>query len=265
MFVTIITDCYDPNTTGRQLTRANALFGCPANLVSVDFKGDNQAAGNLVDMLDSCEGREGVVLVNVAPRDGKAKKWENGTPFGFFQYYQTLIVSSIDGKALSLIKKLDIASKVRVFDIPTVLSEVPNMLSFYEGQTEYIKNTQFRSFEFLPRVAKWIKDGIKLPVDEMPLEEVPDIEGQIWWTDNFGNCKTTILPEEIKFEHGKEITLEKVGKITCYSRLKDVPNGEKALIIGSSGIKDKRFLEIVLQGKSASKELGLSVGDILLK
>jgi hypothetical protein len=263
MFATIITDCNDTATAGRQLTRANSLFSCPANLVGVDFNADYQAAGNMIDILDAAEGREGVLLVNVAPRSGKAKKWKNGTPFGFFYYKNTLVVTTVDGKTLSLVKKLGLTDKIRVFDIPTVMSEIPNKLDIYPGQVEYIINTQFRSFEFLPRVAKWIWGKIELPVENMMIDEVEDIEGQIWWVDNFGNCKTTFLPEEIGFEVGKEIQFKNLPAVKCYAKLKDVPNGDPALVVGSSGIEGKRFVEFLVQGSSAANNYGLKVGDLL--
>lgn len=260
MFITIITDCHDTETFGRQLTRASSLFGYPAIPVGVDFKGDNQAAGALIDMLDAAEGKEGIVLVNVAPRDGKAKQWPNGTPFGFFFYHNTLVVSTVDGKALSLAKKFGLTDDIKVFDIPTVLNSVPNKLDWYPGQSEYIENTQFRSLEFLPRAAKWIWDKIELPVDEMPISEVQDISHQIWHVDNFGNCKTTMLAREIGFEAGKEYEVKGLGKFKSYSKLKDVPTGEAALILGSSGLKTERFVEFVVQGGSAAGKYNLSSG-----
>ncbi len=267
MFVTIITDCQDPNTFGRQLTRASSLFGFSS--IPVAINNDVEAAGNLIDILDASEGREGVVLVNIAPRHGRAKKWPNGTPFGFFNYHKTLVVSSIDGYALSLVKKLGIISEINVMDIPTVLDFMEEE-KIYEEQPDYIKNTQFRSFEFVPRAAKWIFNGIDLPVEKMRIEQVPDIPKCVWWVDSFGqniyggNCKTTILPEEVEFESGKEIKLKKVGQIKCYERLKDVPNNEQGLIIGSSGILNKRFLEVVIQGNNASEKFHLNTGDVLL-
>jgi S-adenosylmethionine hydrolase len=108
-------------------------------------------------------------------------------------------------------------------------------------------------------MAKWVYENEDVPAEEMSLDEVPDAPKTVWWVDNFGNSKTTSLPEEIGFEAGKKIQT-KVGEFTCYNRLKDVPNGEIGLIIGSSGYQNKRFLEIDIQGKSAAKELGLHSG-----
>jgi S-adenosylmethionine hydrolase len=124
-------------------------------------------------------------------------------------------------------------------------------------------NSQFRSFDYMPRLAKWLHDGIEVPHEELPLDQIADIPHAVWWVDNFGNCKTTILPEEIGFEPGKVIKSE-IGDLTCYFRLKDVPNDEPGLIIGSSGYGSQRFLEVVVQGKSAAERFGIKTGMNLL-
>ena len=48
-----------------------------------------------------------------------------------------------------------------------------------------------------------------------------------------------------------------------YERLKDVPHGETAIYVGSSGTGNKRFLEIATQGipGSAVKSLNLKIGQ----
>src|SRR3972149_3761352 len=66
----------------------------------------------------------------------------------------------------------------------------------------------------------------------------------------------------IVFAPGKNLKT-KLGEFTCYERLKDVPNGQPALIIGSWGIRDQRFVALVVQGKSAQKEFGLKPGTPL--
>lgn len=267
MFVTIITDCQDENTRGRQLTRANALFGAPANLVGIST--DVEASGNLVDVLDASDGMPGVVLVNIAPRDRAAKKWGNGTPFGCFWYGSILVVSTIDGFTLSFAKKLDIIKELHIFNIPAVTQAFSDELILYAGQREYVLNTQFRSFEFAPRVAKWLLSKKNVLSDPYSLENIPDMGRKIWWVDSFGeasyggNCKTTISPEEVDFKAGKAVTLEKIGKIICYDRLKDVPDGEAGLVIGSSGLLGERFLEIVVQGGNAAEKFGLKSGDAI--
>ena len=86
--------------------------------------------------------------------------------------------------------------------------------------------------------------------------------------ERFGRPLETIifvdLPEEIGFEAGKTVQTT-VGELTCYNRLKDVPDAQAALIIGSSGYKQKRFLEVVVQGKSAAQFFRLKSGHVLFE
>lgn len=255
MFVTIITDCIDANAFGRQMTRAAALFGFPPVPVAItsefEAPSDLEAGGHLIDMLDASRGRPGIVLVNKAPRSGKAKKWKNGTPFGYFWYDKTLVVSSVDGYALSLVKKFGLADKIHVFDIPTVAeyAKQNGLMDHYDA--DYLVTTQFRSFEFVPHAAKWVFDGHAVPTEELLIQEVPDCPPSVFFYDNFGNLKTTVFPDEVGFEAGKTLHLEHFGNLVCYDRLKDVPNFHTGLVVGSSGMKDKRFLEIMTQGRSA--------------
>jgi len=274
MFLSIITDCKDSATFGRQLTRTSALFKrapIPVGVNgSLDDTAEIEAAGNLIDILDAGMGEKGVVLVNAAPRN--QTKWPNGTPFGYFYYRRTLVVSTVDGYTLSLAKRFGLVDSIKVYDIPTVLDylveEYPGILDDNlekaRIKAEYIKKTQFRSFEFLPRVAKWQWEDIDMPTTSMPISEIPDLDQVIYLIDNFGNAKTTILPEDINFEFGKTYNIKKVGPVKSYAKLKDVPIGDPALIVGSSGIQEKRFIEIVIQGSSAADKYGLKVGDKIL-
>lgn len=75
MFCTIISDCQDDNVFGRQKTRIAALFGSSIDAITmIGVSNELEAAGNLVDVLDAAGGASGIVLVNVAPRDDKAKQ-----------------------------------------------------------------------------------------------------------------------------------------------------------------------------------------------
>lgn len=261
MFVTLITDCKDDNALGRSTTRLSTLFECNVTTIGVNgWDADLEAAGNLIDMLDASEGKKGVILVNVAPRHKSGKKWPNGTPFGYFHYKETLVVISVDGLTMSLVKKLGIVNHVNVMDIPTVMKYLKQQRIVAKDLVEHISHTQFRSFEFLPRVAAWLAEGIEIPSEKYPLKNVPHVPKAIWWIDNFGNSKTTLLPEDIGFKAGKLVIIGDL-KLKSYNRLKDVPEGKPALIIGSSGLDEKRFLEIVVQGKSAEKELNLKSGQ----
>lgn len=259
--VTIINDCRDTNAAARQIARLSSILNCSAILVGVTT--DLEAAGNLIDALDATEGRPGIILVNVAPRNGEAKKWPNGTPFGYFHYKDTLVISTIDGLTLSLVKKLNLVNLIKVLDIPTVLDELTKTGLLSEQLNDYIVNSQFRSFEFLPRVAFYLLKNHDVVAKSLETSQIADIPNAIWWIDSFGNCKTTILPEEVSFKARRTLKT-KVGELNFYPRLKDVPDNKPGIIIGSSGLFDKRFLEIVVQGQSAAKHLRLAKGDAII-
>lgn len=258
MFVSIINDCADDNAKVRQELRAKVLFGESPGFIGLSSFSGLSAAGSLIDVLDTTGGEEGVVLVNVAPRHGKAKKWKNGTPFGFFYYQKTLVCSTIDNETLSLIKRFGISEKVGVFDIEEVCNHQVVNKRIAPKLADKIINTQFRSFEFLPRVAKWLWEKENIPFAEEKIEDIID-GGYVWWVDNFGNCKTTLIKESVEIKEGG-IELE-MGKLNFYEMLRDVPNGETAVIVGSSGLDGKRFLEIVTQGENTAQKLSLAVGS----
>lgn len=262
MFVSIINDCRDSNAMNRQIARAAELFKVPVSPVAVTS--DIEAAGNLIDTLDACEGKRGIILANVAPRHGKAKKWPNGTPFGHVKYKEVDIYATVDGLMLSLLKKYGVADVVSVYDIPTVMDKMIAEGEFPSEKRALVVDSQFRSYEFLPRVAAWHQAGKDLPVDMVNLSELLSIPQAIWWVDNFGNCKTTLWQEDVSFEAGKVIETT-VGPVTCYNRLKDVPDDQLALIVGSSGMDNHRFLELVVQGKSAAERIGATAGMVIIK
>jgi hypothetical protein len=248
MNITIINDCRDENAKGRQIARTSALFNAPVNFIGV--ANDIEAAGNIIDILDTSKGSESVILANVAPRNGKAKRWKNGTPFCYFWLDKTLVVASIDGYTLSLVKKLKLAEFVNVLDIPTATAILLEKGEITAAEREQIINTQFRSLEFVPKIAQYLAKNIDIESEKVSIAEIPDIPKAVWWVDNFGNCKTTLLKEE-KGE----------TSFPYFERLKDVPDGETALITGSSGFGEVRFLELVIQGGNVAEKLGLSSGQ----
>ncbi len=264
MFVSIITDCRDSNEMGRQTTRASVLFpGANIDVVGIRNFSEIEAAGNLIDVLDGATGGDGVIMVNAAPRHGSGKNWPNGTPFGFFTYSNKTIISTIAGQTLSLAKKFGIIDELRVTDLPTVIDAFVKKGKFEPDAQKRTVLTQFRSFEYMPFLAKWVHENEEVPSEIMSLDEIPEAPKTIWWVDNFGNSKTTLLPEEIGFAPGKQI-VTKVGTFTCYDRLKDVPNGQAGMTVGSSGYQNRRFIEITVQGKSAAEVFGLSSGMELM-
>jgi hypothetical protein len=261
MNITIINDCRDENAAGRQKARISGLFG--AIPVFIGVADELEAAGSIIDILDALGGGRHLILVNVAPRGGTIKKWENGTPFGYFHYKETLVISTIDGKTLSLVKKFGLTECIHVFDTACVVEELIGKKFLSAASRDHVIESQFRSFDFLPRIAASIAAGNSVTSERLCIDSVPSAPPAIWYVDNFGNCKTTLLPEEVSFRPGEQIST-KLGRLRCYRRLRDVPRGETALIIGSSGLEEKRFLEIVAQGENAAKKLNAYRGCLVL-
>ena len=258
MNITIINDCRDANAVGRQVARTSALI--EGNISFVGVASDIEASGNLIDVLDGYGDSKALIIINVAPRNGKSKKWKNGTPFGYFWYKNILVVTSIEGYTLSLVKKLNITPLVHVMDIPTVMDKFVEEVVLSREVADQTISTQFRSYEFLPRVSAYLLEHHDVVSEEYKIEEVSDVPSAIWWVDCFGNCNTTLFKHEITQNIQKG---EKFGEIYYFDRLKDVPDATGGLITGSSGIGGNRFLEIVIQGKSASATFGLVSGDLI--
>lgn len=261
--VTIINDCRDSATANREITRVSALTGLPVSFVGIHDFADLEGAGCIIDTVDALTGRPGIIIANAAPRHGKGKKYSNGTPFCYLWIGKTLLISSIQGYMLGLVRKLKLADSLYLLDIPTVVAAMVKKGELDTSTAGYISQSQFRSFDFQPRVADWLIRGIALPSSQMDLDtyaEILPIEQAIWSIDNFGNCKTTMLPEEIDFVPGRQVeTL--YGTATMHQQLRDVSDGQLALTIGSSGYAHKRFIELVIQGASVAAQHELRVGD----
>jgi hypothetical protein len=274
----IITDCYDDNARGRQQTRFMSLFGVMPTFLSVVAPshhleaGGIQATGHLIDQLDAAlslpashKGGKTVILMNVATRgEDVRKRWNNGTPFCYAWVGDVLVASTFDGPGLGLARDLGLIKEVQVMDIPTVMKAAISWGELTEEEADRISHTQFRSYEFLPLAARWIFEGRDVPSETHTLEHINSMAGHIWFIDNFGNAKTSILPEQIGFEEGKQIKLASGKMAVCHRRLADVPHGTVALTIGSSGYQDRRFVEVTVQRGNAAKVLDLSIGDTVL-
>jgi hypothetical protein len=203
--------------------------------------------------------------MNVATRgEDVRKRWNNGTPFCYTWVEDVLIASTFDGPGLGLARDWGLIKHVNVMDIPTVMKTAIAWGELTRTEADRIEHTQFRSYEFLPLAARWIFEGRAVPSEVATLEHINSMAGHIWFIDNFGNAKTSYLPEQIGFEEGKQLTLAGGQIATCHRRLADVPHGSVALTIGSSGFRERRFVEIAVQRGNAAGVLGLNVGDNVL-
>lgn len=263
MFVTIINDCGDQSAMARQTTRLSTLFpGINISTIGIENYNEIEASGNLIDTLDASSGEDGVILVNAAPRH--KKKWPNGTPFGYFWFKKTLIISTVDGATLSLAKKFNLLEKdINLTDVPTVVEKIRSLGKLDDLTADTIIRSQFRSFDYLPRLARWILDGIQIPFEILKKEDIENVSQTIWHIDNFGNAKTTLVASDLNYKVG-DVIKTKFGEIEFFNQLRDVPVGSPGITIGSSGFKDTRFLEIVVQGQSAKNKFGLQVGMEIL-
>lgn len=249
------TDCKDSNTITRLTARLSSLFESSF----VHAKGidkDVEASGCLLDTLDALriENREAILIGNLAPRSDK--HYKNGAPFYIGKVGKVIIIAN--RTCFDLIAKIELIDTIYETDVETVCSK-------YLSKTESkrIANSQFRSFEYIPILARWIYEKKKIPTS--PHKIVLAKDNKIWWVDNFGNCKTTITETELKKRIVKNSVSfkikNKVLKLPFYQKLADVPKGKLACIIGSSGYANTRFAEIVIQGKSASKKLKIVSGE----
>lgn len=258
MFTTIINDCRDENARGRQESRVAALMETTVSFVGV--RSDLEAGMHLLDILDATEGRPGLILVNVAPRGGHTNKWENGTPFAYFWYQEALVVSSVDGFVLSGVKKLNLVSEVHLLDTHTAAAAMRATDFISEQAAQQIPTTQFRSFDFIPRVGVFILQRNTVPSEVYSLSQVADLPLAVWNIDNFGNVKTTLTQQDIPSENRLET---RYGAFPYITQLRDVPDDTDAAVLGSSGLGTARFIELVRQRKSFAKHYGVEIGDDL--
>lgn len=255
--ISYISDCQDDNARGRIQIKLKKLFP-NSQITFIGAKNEFEAGFNIIDSIDA---GSDFIFANVAPRYGNAKKWENGTPFGRLKYNNIDIFTTIDGYTLSLLQKISQKKlEVEVYDIPKV---VP-FFDISDDEKEKIIHTQFRSLNYLPLLGYELYHKHKLPFEIF--DEIPDQPHGICWIDCFGNAKTSILPEELDLKIGQEKILQINNQkiiVKHLPRLKDLPDNEVGLIVGSSGLNEKRFLEIMIQGGSAEKKLKLKTGDLI--
>ncbi len=262
-----ISDCSDDNVRARYAARIAATTPQAGAVQFIGVISDLEAAGNLVDLLDGLDGVESIIFVNVAPRGTVKTIWPNGTPFGYVKFNNAHIFTTIDGYTLSLLKKISREPiVVAVYDIPKVVSALTQDTALQK----HIISSQFRSFDFLPRIAGYVLGGNTVPTTEFA--EIPDAPAAVWWTDNFGNAKLTLTREEAQCATGQNVRIT-IGNVEhvlpYYNRLKDLPYGELGIYTGSSGFGSLRFLEITKQkGESllegeTSRALNLKPGSLI--
>jgi len=256
MFTTFITDCRDDNARARQESRVASLLKTNTSFIGVSS--DLEAGLHLIDILDATEGRPGIILVNVAPRGGHTVQWENGTPFGYFWYKEALVVASVDGHALSAVKALGLTDHVALLDTHSAATAILDAGFVDTEAADRIPTTQFRSFDFTPRVAAFIFTGGIVPTEAYALENIPELPKAIWHIDNFGNCKTTLISADLAGD--AELTT-RFGTLSHVAKLRDLPDNTSAVVTGSSGLGHTRFLELMAQRGNFARLHNAQIGD----
>lgn len=262
----LITDCHCANAALRQDMAWVNFAGTDNPGQPRIITGDIDGSGMLVDALVESRGLRWIILCQSSPRDKEAKRKRNGSPFGYFWYKQTLAIVSLDGHMLSLPKQLGFITDltdVRKIDIPKALASRVKSGELTKNIANVIKRSQFRSLKFAPRAAGWLCGHEYVPFTSFSLSEIPDFGTRVWWVDNFGNCKTSVRVSEVSYEEGRTLRTN-IGSFACISDLGDVPEGQPAAVVGSSGLEDDEFIELVVQGVGsggAAKRYGLEVGS----
>lgn len=262
-----LTDCTDTNAVARLATRLSALLGRQAQILPLDgTRPELMAAMTLVDVLAATRLTGGspircTALINIAPRDDESP---NGLPFCYFMVDTNLIVTTMNPELLSFAGRHLGVTAVSVTDVRMAMEAAASWAAFSVSEVEAIINSQFRSLWFMPLLTKWIQEGRPIPARQEPIIEVFD-KHVVAVVDNFGNCKTTCLPEDAGFIVGARLKVRSpqgIREITCYERLVDVPRGEAGLTIGSSG---HGFIELVVNGASAAAIFGMDAGDTVFE
>lgn len=263
--VFIVNDCRDDNARARQTGELARYIEAPPEFVRIHH--ELEASCNLVDLLRTFRhGKRGGVVANTAERTGTE---HNGIRFGYFQFDQAWVVTTIGEVTLSLPKHLGIAENIRVLDTEKTTDFLIEEGFVSPDDREDILTTQFRSSVFSPAVLAYLILRGEIPCYTLqPLREVPSIRGKVSLRDNFANLKLTTAAESLgAISAGTFIPTvlpPPYHRLPYYPHLYLVPDKQMALIRGSSGIGTQRFLELVFKGGSAGKVTKLSVGDQVL-
>ena len=232
----VISDCYDYNAQARYVAGFSRHIGGPINTYGI--QGLYEGAGITMDIIDTLGGAEAIVFLNVAPRRDKDKddNHKNGRPFYYFFIRETLVICSSEDGIFSFFSHMGIPfEEIRAIDF----DQIPNIPT----------HTQFRSAQCVPAAAALILNKTFIGKEVLSDITISDVPPQIWFVDNFGNCKTTLL------------THDSLSSLPGYTSMNDVRDGEAAQIIGSSGYADNRLVELTIKGASYAATYDKKIGN----
>ncbi|MDQ3076337.1 MAG: SAM-dependent chlorinase/fluorinase [bacterium] len=249
----IINDVGDQNGKGRQKGRFHSISGQLP--IFVWIKNDIEAGFNLIDQFAALKGKPGGFICQSAPRTDSTNG-TNGTQFCYFWIGTSVFVTSVNGYILSLVKKLGLVKSVNVIKSHEAVTQLGL------GDEE---DSQFRSLEWLAEfLLNSLLKGKDLPHVTLDIDEIDNLPKCVVHVDKWkkhkkwGNCKLSVTENEIPISGYLSV---KGKKIKIYNRLKDVPEGKLGVVVGSSGLKGRRFLEVVVGNGNAARKLRLKVGS----
>jgi hypothetical protein len=263
-FFGIITDCVDSEATLRQQVMGQQVHGILPSIAHI--RSGIAAAGHLISTVDvgradrQCAQREGYIIVNYAPRKEDDEN-ANGSPFGYVRIGRTHVLSTLGDCELSLVHQLDLASVVQVVDLDATALWAWKKGLIDSSEKAFIMEGQFRSLYFAQPALGWLKDNrdLRQQVTRVHLisDFAPAVPPCVWHVDDFGNCKTTMLDPA-------EISRTRFSHLPFSKRLALAPDDHTPVwVVGSSGLRDKRFLELVVKNGRASDVLDLKIGSLL--
>lgn len=259
--ITVITDCRDENAKGRLISRlASYLPNKQINFIGV--KNDIEASFCLLDTLDAIENRHCIIVVNIAPRTNE-KRWDNGAPFAEFLFKNARVFATLNNGVFRLLQdflKEDL--QISVYNAPKV---IPYLGVKLESQYR-VMSSQFRSFDFLPKLLVARLKGKELPSEKWTVEKSQEIIHLVTFIDNFGNVKTNMKKNHddpyLIFCASYNVKIgERSFNMLFHQHMKDVPDGNLSIVVGSSGLGENRLLEIIKKGDSAVEVLQCKPGD----
>lgn len=147
----VISDvCGDDNAKGR--VRSRLLYGIESSVYSdptmISIQSDVEAYLDVLDQIDAFRNSPAILLVNFARRDDNEGGKKNGSPFGHLSFGNKHVFTTVEGRLIPLLqRRLRQQLSVTVYDL---VEENLRAIGYPEWQWEYIKETQFRSFEYQP-------------------------------------------------------------------------------------------------------------------
>ncbi len=260
----------DDNGRIRVRARLSRLLPGVQLVGTIGVDNDVEVALNILDILDAVASPwlpdqpkvneiTHLVIANIARRTGSNN---HCVTFGYVRFRNVLIITTLSGHELSLLKKLWLKEGViRSLDISEVIrwAFTEQLIGCEFGG--HINKSQFRTFDFVPLLALWLLSGKdkELPSTYLSWENVPDLDSCFAWVDRYGNSKTTIPARpwlKLALDHptlGKE-------RFLCNPTLASVPDNEVGVTRGSSGYWGIRLAEVVKKGGSAADLYDLTTG-----